>query len=723
MKAVITAILLTINVVTVFVLVAFTVRRLAYAVALIFDRPKAAFPPAQSPPEILVLVPCQNEETVAVGIIQALARQDYPTERFTVVAIDDASTDKTNSVLRSTIEERENFHLLERRAEDGGSGKPAALNQALLQYPDGEIVCVFDADSRPAPDTLSRAAAHFTDGRVAGVNGRMRAANPDDSPVAYYTYIEGLVHQLVTMRAASRLGATTALMGTNMYIRREVLDELGGFAPGALLEDTDLTLKIPPVQGRVLFDPAIECEIEVPVSLSAYRRQHAGWQRGFAQSLTANLGQILLDPGRSLIQRADALLFSAGYLDRIFLVAAVFLMVLKPYWPLLFFPWWLLAVILISPALQVLLVLAIEKAPLLHYLKLPLLGLIFPFDIAAAFSATALSLLGRPAKWYKTPRREQKLGSSMIDAEKPHPTLAHDLITEGKLLIFILGYNDRGHLPLCFDALFSDGIAPEGLVYIDNCSTDESTVFVHQRWPGIKIIKQDKNLGYAGGMNVALRLAQEQELKYALLLNTDAILEPGAVNALVAEAESDRQVSAVGGLARSGRPQQIDGAFGEVNYRIFLSRLVGEFASAGQLPQRAQVPGDVDYPYGCMWLVSMDAVNEVGLLDEDYFCYHEELEWCYRARRAGYRCRYTPRAVCHHTRYRGQQDQELFKRRMLARNTIRFMKQHAALRHWTVFLGSCLTELPARLIKDCLRGRPDMAHAMLAGYWQGINGR
>ena len=703
MTTLLTLLLLAANAAALAVVGAFTARRIVYALAALGARGPEPPPLPDPPPRLLVLVPCRNEERFAPRLLAALAAQDYPADRVEVVAIDDASADGTAAALEAFAAGRPNVRVLRRPPEVGGRGKPAALNDALGKFPGGDAVCVFDADSVPAPDALSRAARWFADPGVAAVNGRMRVAAPDASAVAFYVYLEGLVHQLVTMRAADRLGGAVALMGTNMHVRRSVLDRLGGFREGALLEDTDLTLALSPADGRVRFDPGIGCAIDAPATLADFSRQHVRWQRGFAQA-APRLGEIARDPARTLVQRIDALLFAAGYLDRPFLVLAALVTAVNQFWPRFFFPGWLWAIVLLTPLFQAAIGLAAERAPAARYAKLPLLFLLFPVDAWNAVRATAAGLLGRPATWEPSAR-----GATPPEAAAPRGP--------SDVLAVVLGYDDRGHLPGCLDSLLGQPLAPGEVVYIDNGSTDGSAAYVRARHPGVRVIETGKNLGYAAGMNVGLRIARDEDRRFAFLLNTDVVLAPGMLDALVAEAAPG--VAAVGGLALSlSAPGRIDGAFGRITYRHLLSRLVGE----GERRDRARGvdrPRDVDYPYGCAWLVATDAAARVGPLDEDFFCYHEELEWCFRAKRAGYRCRYTPRAVCRHERYRGDAGGEAFKRRMLARNAVLFLRRHGTPGRWARFLAWTALALPVRIARDAAAGRMDLWRAHVLGYAQG----
>ena len=266
----------------------------------------------------------------------------------------------------------------------------------------------------PEPDFLIRLAGHFRDPETAAASGRLVAINPDDSAVSYYVYVEGLVHQLVTMRQASRLGMTPAVLGTGYLVRRSDLEAARGYRGGALLEDSDLSVALRTAGRKVTFDLGALCGIEVPTHLGTYWSQHLGWARGFNQVLSGGLGRVIRRPQMGFWGRIDAVLFSAGYLDRVFLILALLITVVNRFAPRYFFPWWLWAVILASPLLQVILCLARDRAPAGRYLKIPLIALLFPVDALISVQALVMDFLGRPSRWYKTPRRgeREKAGSS-----------------------------------------------------------------------------------------------------------------------------------------------------------------------------------------------------------------------------------------------------------------------------------------------------------------------
>jgi GT2 family glycosyltransferase len=156
------------------------------------------------------------------------------------------------------------------------------------------------------------------------------------------------------------------------------------------------------------------------------------------------------------------------------------------------------------------------------------------------------------------------------------------------------------------------------------------------------------NLGFAGGNNVAIRyVLTEPEVAYIWLLNNDTVIAPSALGELVAAAEADERVGAVGSkVFYHHAPNRIQAAGGGrfVSWKAATRYAGAEGARDGDEP--ATQP--LDYITGSSMLVPAEAFRSVGLLDERYFLYYEEVDWCLRARRAGWRLAYASSSVVWH---------------------------------------------------------------------------
>ncbi len=206
----------------------------------------------------------------------------------------------------------------------------------------------------------------------------------------------------------------------------------------------------------------------------------------------------------------------------------------------------------------------------------------------------------------------------------------------------ILNWNGRAYLEACLTALPAQEYPIERVVLVDNGSTDDSVPFVRERFPTVTVLANGGNVGFAAGNNVALR---ELTTDCALLLNPDVVLSPGCVAALATTLAADPTIAIAGcklwypdgqTLQHAGgyitRPQAMPGHYG-----------VGE-RDVGQCDARR----DVEYVIGAAAAVRRAALERIGLFDEGYFLYYEDGDLCARARAAGYRVVYEPRATAIH---------------------------------------------------------------------------
>jgi GT2 family glycosyltransferase len=177
-------------------------------------------------------------------------------------------------------------------------------------------------------------------------------------------------------------------------------------------------------------------------------------------------------------------------------------------------------------------------------------------------------------------------------------------------------------------------------ICVDNGSTDGSDRAVEERFPGVELLSLGENRGFAGGTNAGLRRALERGADWVLLLNNDAVAEPGLVDALAAAARArpDAGLLACTVLSADGATVQYAGA----TFRAWLGY------SGRSSTRRAPGLRDVDRADGAALAVARTAVEAAGLLDEDLFAYVEDVEWSLRIRRAGLAVVLVPDAVVRH---------------------------------------------------------------------------
>jgi GT2 family glycosyltransferase len=226
------------------------------------------------------------------------------------------------------------------------------------------------------------------------------------------------------------------------------------------------------------------------------------------------------------------------------------------------------------------------------------------------------------------------------------------------LRVVIVNYRTPGLVVDCLRSLEAEVRAEEDcrVVVVENASGDDSAEVIGKAieahgWGGwSELMVVDRNLGFAGGNNAALRslLAAPRPPDYVLLLNPDTVVRPGAVRALVEFLERHPKAGIAGSRLEDpdGTPQRSAFRFPTVwsefenGIRIgFVSRILNSRVVAPPVEEQAH---PTDWLAGASMLVRREVFDAVGLMDDDYFLYFEETDFCLRARRAGWRCWYVP---------------------------------------------------------------------------------
>lgn len=257
-------------------------------------------------------------------------------------------------------------------------------------------------------------------------------------------------------------------------------------------------------------------------------------------------------------------------------------------------------------------------------------------------------------------------------------------------------------------------------VIVDNGSTDGSVSAIRAAFPGMKVLANATNLGYAEGNNVGIRYACAEGADYLFLLNNDTILDPHLVEHLVTVAETDERIGAVGPkIFFASSPRLLWSAGGIVNYTETVCRMRGyRRLDHGQF-ERIE---DVDYLSSCAILLRRRAVEEVGLLDVVFApMYYEDADWCMRAHRQGFRVVYVPAGkVWHKVSVSGGGEYNLRERYLIGFNSVQFMRRYANVRGWLTFFVFAVLSLPALFIVRVFqrRGRAVLVKAL--GLWDGF---
>ena len=224
-----------------------------------------------------------------------------------------------------------------------------------------------------------------------------------------------------------------------------------------------------------------------------------------------------------------------------------------------------------------------------------------------------------------------------------------------RLSIVIVTYNSLNQLDACLASLSTHppSLDHETLI-VDNASPDGTAAAVRQRWPHVRVIEPGSNLGFSGASNVGIRQTCGE---FVLLLNPDTMVPAGALDALVASLDARPEAAVVGPrlVDAGGRAELSFGAMiaplAELRQKLLVAGndrgapLIGAYVS--RLTRRAR---EVDWVSGACLLVRRADAEAAGLLDERYFMYGEDVDFCAAIRARGRRVLFTPDAEIVHLR-------------------------------------------------------------------------
>lgn len=271
------------------------------------------------------------------------------------------------------------------------------------------------------------------------------------------------------------------------------------------------------------------------------------------------------------------------------------------------------------------------------------------------------------------------------------------------LSVVLVSYNTRDLLEQALRTALEAAAGMQVEVFVvDNASRDGSADLVAEKFPQVRLIRSPRNLGFAGGNNLALRQVQG---RHVLLLNTDTVVRRDTLCCLVDFLDAHPKAGAVGCkilnpdgslqlACRRGFPTPM-AAFCKVSglSRLFpRSRRLAAYNLTYLDPEQTN---EVDALSGSCMMVRKEAMDQVGLLDEDYFMYGEDLDWCYRLRQAGWAIYYVPHtAIVHFKGESGRAEQMRVRYRFYEAMSI-FVRKHMQQRFrffplWLLHVGIVL---------------------------------
>lgn len=247
--------------------------------------------------------------------------------------------------------------------------------------------------------------------------------------------------------------------------------------------------------------------------------------------------------------------------------------------------------------------------------------------------------------------------------------------------IVIVSFNTRDDLARCLASLAAHPPAtPHQIVIVDNASADGSAGFVAAAWPETRVIRNDVNMGFARATNQGIR-ATTGEL--VLLLNSDTVVPPGAVDLLCQALLADREAAAAGPrlVDRRGRAElsfgRMIGPWNELRQKTLgWLTVAGPAWARRRLQARTRMQQYADWVSGACLLVRRRAAEAVGLLDERFFMYGEDVDFCAALRANGGRILFVPRAEVVHLRGQSARTTPAATMAAYRRSQVAFYQKH-----------------------------------------------
>ncbi|MGQ9626025.1 MAG: glycosyltransferase family 2 protein [Anaerolineae bacterium] len=251
------------------------------------------------------------------------------------------------------------------------------------------------------------------------------------------------------------------------------------------------------------------------------------------------------------------------------------------------------------------------------------------------------------------------------------------------LTISIINTNNRDLLRTCLRTLFDNTRRVSMEVYVvDNACTDGSAEMVEREFPQVHLIRNTTRLRFCANHNQVLRRGTG---RYLLILNEDTEITPGAFDDLVAfmDAHPGAGASGVTVLNPDGTLQVSYADFPTLFSQFVLAFSLNRFLRGGlypyySLPKDGQLV-ETDWVSGACLLVRREAMAQAGLLDENFLIYSEEIDWCYRIKKAGWKVYFVPDVRIYHHQGKGTSQDRPRRRFRLNRSALLFFRKHYGL--------------------------------------------
>jgi hypothetical protein len=220
-------------------------------------------------------------------------------------------------------------------------------------------------------------------------------------------------------------------------------------------------------------------------------------------------------------------------------------------------------------------------------------------------------------------------------------------MSQPTVAVILLNWNGKQDTLACLESLRQVDYADFTTIVVDNGSNDGSVPAIRSAFPAVTILETGQNLGFSGGNNVGIRYALANKFDYLLLLNNDTVVAPDILKVLIATSQTRPDAGFLGAkIYFHSQPDRLWYA----GARWLPDRADCIHVGGGQIDDGRQWADvqETDYACGCALFAQATTIRDVGLLETSFFALWEEVDWCYRARRKGYKSLFVPDAKVWH---------------------------------------------------------------------------
>lgn len=253
-----------------------------------------------------------------------------------------------------------------------------------------------------------------------------------------------------------------------------------------------------------------------------------------------------------------------------------------------------------------------------------------------------------------------------------------------KVSIIVLNWNGKEDTIECLESLKKITYPNYEIILVDNGSTDGSPEIFKKMYPEIRIIENEKNLGYAEGNNMGMQDAISRGTKYLLIMNNDTVAETSFLDKLINTIELNPKIGVIGPkICYYSEPSLVQSNGERINFWTGNTRSTGWRLNDNSIGTSLNF---VDFVYGACLLVKADLAEQVGLFDPKFFIYSEEMDFCMKINKVGYRIVCDPTAKIFHKDQITSSKISYLAKYYQTRNRIIFMKRWAKNYQYPIFL-------------------------------------